>query len=75
MFKHQTLERGGFRNWIRTMIGQTLSVQEALRIVAQNTLTRMLLPRWAFWIPLAKLWTIDRGFSALEKRMQVRLFS
>lgn len=63
----------GFFGWCRDFVGQPLSVQEALRIVALNTLPRMILPRWAFWFPSASLWTIDRGYVALHKYMQVRL--
>jgi hypothetical protein len=73
MLELQSSIGGRLRRWLRAMVGQPLSVQKALRIVAQNTLTRMLLPRWSFWLPSMTLWTIDRGFTALERRMEVRL--
>lgn len=62
--------KGGFWAYVKGLVGKPLSVQEALRIVALNTLPRMILPKWAFWFPLPYLWEVDRGYVALEKYMK-----
>lgn len=62
--------KGGFWAYVKGLVGKSLSVQEALRIVALNTLPRMILPKWAFWFPLPYMWEVDRGYVALEKYMK-----